>query len=1536
MPAHRYTNPFQINLEKNTLVISINDDLTTLRWYTYFGKYLNIICSKKYNGTNFSELHFDFTKCHFTDPTPLLSLLLFISKLKENFQNITITLPDISITHVENNEFYLSFVKFLAQEGFIELMIDVGVHVFMSNKRITETSLIELANLQTFEIYPSDNIHKATIVNTEIIENFELWADSIIKEIQPNLRKTTIDNNLYDLLLTKIKIFLIETFQNIKLHAYRSNVKNGALYIRWRKGLNYKAIHDYSKTKRSLHYWLKKESVNTPRLEWSFAVDKSSFIEVYVQDIGEGIVNNVIRKNRARVNKKSQYIFRDICEAAFLGKLKRESRRNVSYTNKGGLHSVASLLGRSKDFINGWTGNEFIGLTLPFPENSTSRIYYDIDIREFCGIPIPGTNWHSRISITQPLKKEYYPKTSFRKRFQNHMTEVLSGYIFTENKVIKPLSIYCETFSHFNYEQKKLDKSSVILYQPKPGYSKYGIWTALQKIISKSSIQKIDNRKPVLIIGDIPNVDFNMYVLSLKDCKIYAGSYDQIEKCSIIILISRMMKIMVLKKVFLNTRKTAFTFEENKDLLDDFINDSTNDLLYFGLLQYFYTIKYWDSIIFWQRIKKHNYYSNSDVYLGNIEWSNNKSISSYINYTKILQDEVISELSVILLERLMGIFFQGKSIHFQNIHRDTDNICKQINAIGDITSNEFEIFTIGSVFLSGKSEHITNSKNIFYFLIHSESKSTEKKSLLYWPNNDWITKFFKNKVFGYKRVGKTPFIAKGGNKFFPIPRYKKNTLMYCRSPKEMYEELQKGTPNPIKLGHHTYENHHEILYIDTILEFDYSFSQKSGLALFLISNIYSALCKSKKDLSQDAQKDWFTYIEKQLDNTHKPVALIIYYSHFKTENIIKKIKPLFKSHIQNRILSISSATLNRYYSSFLPSPLELIKIEKTFKRYENNDILIYDDTIISGRTRKEIKHLLFYLKASKIKTLSIVDRQRLPFYHQRNEDHRSYWRIDLPIIGSEHSCTLCTSFNKINTVLPDVISEDAKSRINKWAISWRKLDNPSINYNLNVVNTYLSLLNPEKKYGLTYDKKTDTYKEIGEKITITSLFGLIIYLNEIFVMTGDTSKLLEYLSNDELSAEESTLLLCSILLIYRNFNAEKLYTELILTLINLTNKIKKNNLITALAALIIINTKRDIIENIFNVIKTVDNLNFDIKIALGLHLTSIDTNIQNLNENHKWLLSRIYYTSKTFLSPLNTFHREIFNDNGVSHQQPIYKLASADTLCQNLDDEFYNLNPYCIETLNSLSIIKYLLKNQIFQFRRSTNINVSDTINDILDKTSKLKNNITLFSKETNEKTIRKNHDILANGLKLYLDKLKDLNSLLFIPMGKTYGTDNEKELRKTLNELISDVENENWDKIFKEKNHDQYWKVEIKLAIINPIFPVDNKLERWVYFDQNIYKVLFNTLMNVVHTNGVQISHSNHSEKAHMWITSSWESDGLLINFINFIENNKLSEIQKKIRNKKNDTNDFIKLYNIKRAISIDKDDNNRLRISYKIPYTY
>ncbi|NTW32226.1 MAG: hypothetical protein HGB12_06330 [Bacteroidetes bacterium] len=796
--------------------------------------------------------------------------------------------------------------------------------------------------------------------------------------------------------------------------------------------------------------------------------------------------------------------------------------------------------------------------------------------------------------------------------------------------------------------------------------------------------------------------------------------------------------------------------------------------------------------------------------------------------------------------------------------------------------------------------------------------------LFLWPK-DWLNKNFPFQNIKYRRVGRSHVIAPYGWKYFPIPRFRiydklKETYVsdfyqlenksngnyefvcaYGDTPSEAYKEWQ-SSPETIEFGHYSYENKHDLLKIDFPLIVQNSFNIGGKLSVFLLGEFLIALGLNESsiislpessisipksrtritnnvfdrriNLLKDSVKD---YINK--NTTTEECEIIVYPSHFNTESIIGKIKDCIDSNIHNRIISLIPINKERGSSAYLISPLILENIKSKIATYtirkETVNVLLFDDGTIDGKTRKELKHLLFYLGADNVKTLCILDRRRLPFSTTIPNKHKAFWRMDTPRLGNRGECSLCEALKTITPFESQLIYSTHKSRIKAWSEAWDSQFPYSKRKNHGLVAKHLEK-SITKKFSIYIDNETGKTIHHDEINLINSL-GLTLYCTEIHSMTGRHDMALKICKNDDIEIRTRIEILSVNLLFFVRDFSDYIISEmakLLLRLINLEQDVSNE---TALGALTFISLPFRLSKLIIYPFleEDIDIKNIDMNLLMSYFIHNEGRKFENNSLQGNFFNS---YT-KDEKTAYHKLHHEIFNDFGINHNKSfnvIQRIHERSEIKKDLIDE----------SISSCNRLYAIIKG--FPISNTRKVVGHEQINDILNNLNKLASSFIQHFKAISKTGVPKYYyddsmifEEICNIqaiVGLTSDLIYNFHNELFVKVGLR--ENNDFPLLVQIKDLIYDCQNK-----YKE----------YKIGIAND-FVQDNKVEfgKWIPMDRLIVKKIEFILTNVRHSKGFidkDLNYINHlsaitQEYFNLVVSINYSEKGVNLKFLNFSEN--------------------------------------------------
>ena len=305
-------NKLQFDLENNTLNIEGNflNDI----WFQCFGEIQQTLLKVRDE-----KIVVHMEKVVFISPTPILSLLLTLKKIKEeNGCIVEILLPD------DQSFDGKKILNFCSREGFMEIINSISEKKYS----ISQANAYNVIGNENF-----DNVLKAGIYTLKKdSNNIEEIVNGLIGQINGNKLNINKSQKLY--ITITIRNILQELIDNVDKHAYEGGNKYVALYIRMRYATD--ATIRLGRTNNSYE--------KLPTTTKPDEVYVHNGIELYFQDIGKGIIKSYREKGKNYPNRP----LREIVKDAFF-KEKFENRDNNTPVN--GLAFLRKIIQEKNNFF---------------------------------------------------------------------------------------------------------------------------------------------------------------------------------------------------------------------------------------------------------------------------------------------------------------------------------------------------------------------------------------------------------------------------------------------------------------------------------------------------------------------------------------------------------------------------------------------------------------------------------------------------------------------------------------------------------------------------------------------------------------------------------------------------------------------------------------------------------------------------------------------------------------------------------------------------------------------------------------------------------------------------------------------------------------------------------------------------------------------------------------------------------------------------------------------------------------------------------
>lgn len=1529
---------FEIKITANIFEINFNSSFRNKDWANDFGIIQKSIDERKYKSEEFIALKISFEKCEWVDPTPLLSLSISLKEFYKLGGKTIIILPVVVGSAFKDSD---KVVKFLHEEGFLETFAECakvvdskGTVIYDLEKKTKNTERLKsFSNIRSSLYYTNSTLLNCSTIDTKELfgtdlEKVDKWVEEKIQVISTRL-SDKVPSFSQNSILHRLTILMVEMIQNIVKHAYEDSPKSFAgVYVRYRNGLDNNSLG--LEERRKLDIAFKEEVKNCPRLSREYLDVRKGCIEVFIIDSGHGFTETL---RSSLQNNETKNPFRQAYDIVFKEGKRRKYKDLPDSTFQGGLFYVGEMLQANQDYICGRDENEWVGGLFPLVG----------DVYEYCknkeskdDVQVTGLSWIVRLSWRHETE---YGKENWSV-WQGSATQNPVYKELEESSInISPSEFYTYDF-RFNVNDiipdfsihSKPENDNLILLFPHINQTKFGIWKLIERISSRH--EKAAGR--VLFIADIPEYEKQVYIYALNKINIVTNrDRHWINKFDKIILVTRRLSVSILEKV-----ENTYRVVSDEDRIAFF--DGTDNKIFrpdICVAHLVAWIRSYDSLLFWSNIKLQN--TQKQFYVnGKIEWTEKLPlIEGYLDYAQAATDNLCMNLFRIAIERIVGVFGEfyeedSKHCKFINIDVLTKRIVDEANAtfFNEIKhENAFEVY-VGSVFVSGTSkddamfylkEKKSNSIIHVHFFLHKSSK-VSVPHLFNWPKEDWLKKFEKSEKI-YKRVGRTHVIAEHGYKSFTMPRFMDKTResAYYRNPRSTYKDWQNEKNQIISFGHFEFEGKHDLFKINIIKLIDESFLFNHELSKFLVSEFFIALGGKNKNQLRNKGEIYFDFIQERKENQDDKideVALIAYSNNSNSAYIVDKIKELFIPEFSQKMFALMPINKERVGSSLLISPLVFEPIKEVLKNSRDKKVLLFDSSVISGRTRKELKHLLFSLGAKEVRTLSITDRFRLPFKVPDKTKHRSYWRLDLPRLGNADTCPICKGIELVDNFKNELASKFSIDRISIWKEKWK-----AISYFNSLADHGIRptpITTTEKKFGIEYDEETKSFiqivskgdkeKNIKNQIELKNSLGLTLYVTELHAMTSRDDLALKLCKKiKDLSAPAKIELLSSQLLLFPNEYSKNIQFEMVLSLFNACNEIKYPDNWTSLASLVLLIQDKALHSKLIEELKVsgtkdfkVSNIDLDILLAYILRYHTDD----KLEFSQKIYRLLKFNDEEKIANIYRQFHREIYDDNGGPiHSKPLISFYKKDETPR--EESLRN-------SINSISKIQHILqkienwhfrkrsKNIVFPFAMLTAC--KNKLDEFYNKFKSVNDKFILVGKDYDSDTAyKKEFDKLKYEVEFDLiPHLKTLHEFLYCSI---FNIANEPYLINEIENILKSITKFDWDKEADIKNKIFLGNPPIiKLSVDASIISNNLKYQRqnaWIILDELMESEIRYSIINAIHSKrkikDLWSVDANNVDEADMWINIEYNSEQIKIVFAN-LSKMPASEIKLKVNEKK------------------------------------
>lgn len=1123
-----FKRPYEIAiLNHSNLHIAFNRVVPADSFFAYCEEIQN--CSKNgiFKNQKIETVYFDFSKTVWFDTLAACYLLMFAEQAKMNTitKSIRFYFSDYHDREsvVDSPDNYASFHAFLHDNGFLTQMRRIG-----AVENMETVSEIQYSSIHKC-IWPLQVFHDGS----EIGESIELIKKQLRNELAHEL-------NSYELeyLIGKVSYFLQETLDNTYKHGYdnHAEIKPCTLLIKRVK----------SNDALNLEQYREAYTTHAPYLNISLFKEMHEYLEIYVADIGIGLRKSFLDDPDGKDSEITDENILDIILRE--GQRSRRKMFRVNRSKYGGLYDIAVMFRGDGDKL-GFKGDS----RWFFDEQKPKRILDQIPQHTYHGLVhgfaiIGNVSWKKRQADSFPFINELRQVTN-----KNRQSLFLGDNPWMRQDYRTKVSV-----QDFRFCMPASEKSTLPIAVLFP--SKHLMKEKIDDILADSHLSK------AVIIAGIHESEYKKYRTTLESFKLDSNSNLQ----RAIILTNSL-----LPHVFVKSRQTfLYSDSETKAYIRAPLLNPKSGLPRSICLSYI-SFRLWkrvyDSERMWECLSEKNKlaYINTEI-----QWSDG-TLRGYLDFSQL---NLIPECRSLCVEQLMGFLMYHDNLYFRSLDRFTDEICEQANHLMD-NSVDGATYWIGSIFVSGSSERkLVDEKrdedNVFYFFKHSDHRAGDNQisSLFEWATRqDKIDHWFPPENYQdheYSRVGNTSFLAVKGSEYWTAKHYRNWDSVYQIRQAETYDLLQKqfGAHPPVfKMGHFDSVDHHDLFEIksDSIVDTDIVASQMfheqgNNSYEFLLTSFLRALVPSfqtdnlsiyfQKDISENCLKSikHIIHSSAQARMSNEKQGVIVYLTDYQTSKIVETVKPVFADELQQRIIPIIPIEKNYASSTLLTSPLLLDALEEKVTNTRNHnkikcgsdtvDVTLFIAASFTMRLQEELRHIIKCMGATQIKTLSLLDRQRMPFGRHAGENHTAFTRLDLPAIGFSDTCPICSALNSLYNLQKALRDPDLRQRNNQITMQWKAVKSSDNYFENGIALRYITLPDDVQQSLLRYKGIYDQ-----GNIEITTDLGLVMFSIEHTVISLCSDFLNECIYSEELDPSVKLLLLSAHILTFNDLQLSEKY-----------------------------------------------------------------------------------------------------------------------------------------------------------------------------------------------------------------------------------------------------------------------------------------------------------------------------------------------------------------------------------------------------------
>ncbi|BBB64107.1 hypothetical protein UNDKW_5834 [Undibacterium sp. KW1] len=969
---------------------------------------------KENRRTQDTHVFIDFSSCEWVSPLPLLAIATELMSFSLPGRFIDINLGD-GVSSDIGAAARARTRKFLLLHGFLD--------AFTSRKDLCvrfqfdptdesgesgcwwETGANFTSLKEHIEKSKGDLLYGTTIVLTattwelpssrdkDLSAKIRMQVARLLRQADSALFKFKTEARKYrDVTLQRLNQTLLELVENAAEHGYLdSNTGYVGLYARVRQ-----TESEVASASRRM------EMIKSPLLGNLLLSEKQHQIEVFVVDVGRGLLADVAAWRDADSVIYSQQPLRHLGSQLFRRPLSRHDRSDIAVERQRGsstgLMHLDRLLGHYNDVTRIVTGHEWIAGPHPRPKgfhadtistggykaqpDAILGTFFHIGISS-AEIPRMSEKWfasdeisnaHIRNSVLKKFSQLSKDATLFQ--LKNHVIDIRSelGLDSVHSKIIETAKEYSETivrvnrvseknliitmlFSWFEGIGKSTQNNSTLFLCDLGRFQAVDVVWVLENFLGKNSRFSLknvpDDTKIFLVTEDLCCLQFSVHFKDIGNEKY----------------------------------KVSIDVASNQNELED------------QLVYVLENLRLRDSETLWKRISelKDKNLANP-IIVEDVLWDISASfiLPYYLNFSVLVQDTEAARCVRRALRRLLALFPDANDHALDSLVGPSLHDAKKwlVRPIKETNSQVL----VGSLSVSGTTlkryrgapkVHIAGVIDCIqapYFDLNNNEGDVLHVAALLWDPL-FIKSDRKKSPARFRRLGKTAFVEpiRGG--------YEAVAAVYDEN---LYKEIE--FTNLIKLGHWSYGDRHSLLDINAELAIEQSGASESG-AIPWISAQLTEICKSR------------------------PVVLVFpvdKLAYRLAHHVERRIERSINGHDGFSILPISF--LPRFAGGMTRfAPLVFEAAKKLAKPVDKKVPLavFLNFGFITNRTLRHVVRQLYDAGFDEVRAMGLLNRSSTPVLNiELKRDFetsgnmtipQTYWRWNVPTLGTGNHCFLCSA-----------------------------------------------------------------------------------------------------------------------------------------------------------------------------------------------------------------------------------------------------------------------------------------------------------------------------------------------------------------------------------------------------------------------------------------------------------------------------------------------------------------------------------------------